>query len=126
VFSRLPRLAIAAALAFSIGLHWELLQSVAWVGMVVNYSQSDGVEQALEKTFDGKHPCALCKVVAEGKKSEKKPEAGPVAKKFEFSYSAANFVFAAPSDYWEVGWPERAGTSLSIPPPVPPPRQLPG
>lgn len=119
---RLPKVAIVTALAFMIGLHWSFLQSVAWVGMVVSYSHESGIGKALEKTFDGKHPCCLCKAIAEGKKSEKKPESGPVAKKFDFSYSAAGFVFAAPSDYWEAAWPEEAGASLSIPPP----RQLPG
>ena len=126
MFFRLSRLAIAAALAFSIGLHWELLQSVAWMGMMVKYSQRSGIGEALEKTFDGKHPCALCKVVAEGKKSEKKPEPGPVAKKFDFSYSAAEFVFAAPSAGWEVEWPDEAAISIAQAPPVPPPRQLHG
>ncbi len=126
MFFRLSRLAIALALAFSIGLHWEFLQSVAWVGMVVKYSERTGIAEALEKTFDGKHPCALCKVVAEGKKSEKKPEPGPAAKKFDFSYSAASFAFAAPSTGWEVEWPDEAGISLTQTPPVPPPRQLHG
>ena len=119
-------MAIATALAFTIGLHWGFLQSVAWLGMVVSYSQHDGIGEALEKTFDGKHPCSLCKAIAEGKKSERKPEAAPVIKKFEFSYSAATFVFVAPSNYSEVVWPESVGSSLARTPPVPPPRQLPG
>ena len=123
---RLSKLTIAAALAVSIGLHWSLLQSVAWVGMVVNYSQSNGLGKALEQTFDGKHPCALCKAIDEGKKSEKKPDPGPLTKQFEFSYSPSRFVFTAPTSYWEVDWPERAPNSLSLTPPAPPPRQLPG
>ncbi len=126
MFFRLSRLAIALALALSIGLHWDFLQSVAWVRMVVCYSQEGCFCDALVKTFDGKHPCCLCKVVTEGKKSEKKPEAGPVAKKWDFSCSAASFVFVAPSAYWEVEWPEKAGRLLAQAPPVPPPRQLHG
>jgi hypothetical protein len=108
------------------GLHWGFLQSVAWVGMVVSYSQNGGIGEALEKTFDGKHPCCMCKAIAEGKRSEKKPESCPAVKRFDFSYSAAAFVFAAPSAYWEARWPEPIGGSLARTPPVPPPRQLPG
>jgi hypothetical protein len=126
VFFRLPRFAIATALACTIGLHWGLLQSVAWVGMVVSYSHDGGIGMGLEKTFDGKHPCALCKAIAVAKKAEKKPESAPLAKKLEFSYSATTFVFAAPSGYWEADRLEPVGYSLHRPPPVPPPRQLPG
>ena len=81
---RLPRLAIAAALAFTIGLHWGFLQSVAWMGMVVNYSRDGSFVTAVEKTFDGEHPCALCKVIAKGKKSEKKSEYPPPARSWNF------------------------------------------
>lgn len=35
--------------------------------MLVTYSQADGFATALEKTFDGKHPCNICKVVDQAK-----------------------------------------------------------
>jgi len=126
VFCRLPRLAIATALACSLGLHWGFFQSVAWVGMVVGYSQDAPLKEALVKTFDGKHPCSLCKEIAKGKQSEKKSESAPVAKKFDFLYQGAAFVFVAPSYGWEMRWPHGAMRSLVRMPPVPPPRQLPG
>ena len=126
MFSRLPKLALVAALACSLGLHWGFLQSVAWVSMVVSYSQDAPLKEAVVKTFDGKHLCSLCKQIAQGKRSEKKSQFPPAGKKFEFSYSAAAFVFAAPSDYWKVQWPEDSATLLARTPPVPPPRQLPG
>ena len=65
---------LVAALCLSIGGHWAVLQSAAWCGMIVNYSQGSTLKDGLEKTFDGKHPCKLCKFVAEGKKSEKKSD----------------------------------------------------
>jgi hypothetical protein len=126
VFFRLSRFAIAAALAFSIGLHWEVLQSVAWVGMIVNYSQDAPLTEALAKTFDGKHPCSLCKRIAHGKQSEKKAESVSAGKKLEFLFASGAFAFAAPSNSWEVHWPESALRSVVRLPPVPPPRQLPG
>ena len=122
MFYRLPRLAIVAALACSIGLHWGFLQSVAWLGMAVNYSQDGTVSEALAKTFDGRHPCALCKAIAAGKKSEKKSEFPVPGKKFEFSYSATVFVFSAPTHFWKAAGFEVGADSLSHAPPVPPPR----
>jgi len=126
VLPRVAKLALALAVATSIGLHWAFFQSVAWVGMVVSYSQDAPLRQALAKTFDGKHPCALCKQITKGRQSERKSDSPPAGKKFEFSYSAASFVFAAPSYYWEANWPSPAGTLLPQTPPVPPPRQIPG
>ena len=78
---------LVAALAISIGLHWAVLQSVAWVGMVVNYSQSAPLAVALARTFDGRHPCKLCKLVNEGKKSEKSQELQKPAAKIDFFLS---------------------------------------
>ncbi len=41
-------------------------QKHRWVGMAISYSQdSSSFSEALAKTFDGKHPCKLCKFVAE-------------------------------------------------------------
>jgi len=62
-------LALAALLVTS-GSHWVVLQTVAWAGMFVRFAQEDTVTAALEKTFDGKHPCALCLKVREGRRSE--------------------------------------------------------
>lgn len=63
---------VVLALVLVTGGHWALLQSVAWVGMAVSFSQTATLKEALVRTFDGQHPCKLCKIVAEGKKSERK------------------------------------------------------
>ena len=68
------RLAVAGALICAIGGHWALLQSIAWTGMVINFAQNSTWTEAFQKTFDGKHPCQLCKAVAEGKKSERRQQ----------------------------------------------------
>jgi hypothetical protein len=119
-------LTVVAALAFSLGLHWCFLQSVAWVGMVVTYSQDRPLGEALARTFDGSHPCALCKEIAKGRQTEKKPESPSVLKKSEFSYAGTAWVFTPPSFYWETSWPQESWAVLALAPPVPPPRQLPG
>ena len=63
VLGRLFKALVIVALVSSIGLHWVLLQSVAWTSMVVSYAQTGTFREALAKTFDGKHPCPLCKEI---------------------------------------------------------------
>jgi hypothetical protein len=113
------------ALAGTIGLHWALLQSVAWMGMVVAYSQDASFTEALVKTFDGKHPCSLCKEIARSQQSEKKSDFQLEMKKFEFSHAATSFVFSPPQYFWTVRGPDGFGLERSHEPTVPPPRQLP-
>jgi len=71
------------ALACSIGLHWSFLQSIAWTSMLVSNLSTSSFSQAVQRTFDGKHPCSLCKVIASGKKSEKRSERIQPLKKFD-------------------------------------------
>lgn len=52
------------------GGHWAVLQSVAWFGMLADYSGEYGLVAGVSKTFDGQHPCGLCKKVEEGQKQE--------------------------------------------------------
>lgn len=51
-----------------------LMQCVAWAGMLVSYSQEGTVAEAVEKTFDGEHPCPLCLAIEKSK--EKQPSSG--------------------------------------------------
>jgi hypothetical protein len=85
---------VVVMLCVSLGFHWTLLQSAAWVGMMVNYSCQGSLKDAVTKTFDGRHPCPLCKLVREGKKSEKKSESLQIVKKIDlFAGEAAAFDF---------------------------------
>lgn len=59
-------------LLVSMGGHLAVLQTVAWSRMLVEFSATDSLTEAVEKTFDGAHPCALCKVVKQTKEKEKK------------------------------------------------------
>ena len=84
MFVRSAKWFVVAALVLTLGGHWAVLQTAAWVGMTVSYSQNDSFRAALSKTFDGKHPCKFCKMVSEGKKSENKSEAQLDLKKMDF------------------------------------------
>jgi hypothetical protein len=63
---------LVGLLISGIGGHWLILQPVAWAGMIVSYSREGGWRAALSRTFDGRHPCELCKVVQEGTKNQAK------------------------------------------------------
>jgi hypothetical protein len=125
VLSRLPKLLLVSALASSIGLHWAFFQTLAWAQMVISYSQDAPLTEALAKTFDGKHPCKLCKNIAESKQSEKKADSDLDLKKFEFSFVTSTFIFSAPAFFDDPHPSNLFGPALSETPPVPPPQQLP-
>jgi hypothetical protein len=72
------RTIVVLLLVLSLGAHWILLQSIAWVGMIVTYSQNTTFTQAVRMTFDGEHPCPLCKFIQEGRAAEKQPDADQV------------------------------------------------
>jgi hypothetical protein len=125
VLSRLPKLLLALALASSIGMHWAFFQSLAWAQMVISYSQNAPLSEALVKTFDGKHPCKLCKNIAESKRTEKQSDSDLDLKKFEFSFAPTAFFFQAPAFLDNPRPVDDSVPILARTPPVPPPRQLP-
>ena len=69
---RIARLVIVGTICLSLGLHWALLQGVAWAGMLVSFASEGTVMEAVQKTFDGQHGCPLCKKVKEGSSSDRK------------------------------------------------------
>jgi hypothetical protein len=124
VLLKLSKLLLILTLSVSIGLHWAALQSAAWMGMIIKYSHNGTFSEAIEKTFDGKHPCSLCKQIAKGKQSERKAESQIELKKLEFFDNTVSFVFSSPQAFRLI--PERAEEPLlrANVPPVPPPRNL--
>lgn len=68
---------VALLLVLSLGLHWAVLQTVAWTGMLVRYTRDNGLQQAIRMTFDGQHPCALCKVVQRGQAEDQRSDRQP-------------------------------------------------
>lgn len=120
------RVLLIASLMVSIGAQWVVLQSAAWVGMVVTYSVNAGsVKQGLSDTFDGQHPCALCKVVEKGQQSEKKGPLAPTAKlklQLLLFCEPAVVFFSPPTEYQFSVSDNETGARLSSTPPVPPPR----
>lgn len=122
------RTLLVAALMISIGLHWVVLQSAAWVGMAVAYSMDTGsVIQGISDTFDGEHPCPLCQAVNEGiQKSSGENSSIPQKKGSDFKIclglvSVPQFIFAyVPPMVWIRT--SNVAESRSKTPDAPPPR----
>jgi hypothetical protein len=122
VFARIAKMVVIVTLVATTGAHWALLQSVAWTTMLAENLSCGSVSQAVSRTFDGKHPCPICKAIAASKKSEKKKDSTLQLQKFEFPLAAENPLLPVPPQF------ETPLSSDSLPkvhiqsPPVPPPR----
>jgi hypothetical protein len=58
----------------SMGGHLAMLQAVAWSNMLADFTARGSFTEAVNKTFDGQHPCAMCKAVKKSKsEDDKKP-----------------------------------------------------
>ena len=64
-------MAAAVAMFLLAGGHWGTLQAVAWAGMLWSYTQTDGsLLSGVKKTFDGEHPCTMCRSIKTAKEKE--------------------------------------------------------
>lgn len=111
-------------LVLSLGLHWALLQTVAWAGMFVRYSHQSTFQEAVGKTFDGQHPCNLCKVISNTRAEQAKQdqEQSNSISKLDAGlvWSSTTFSFL-PNDQQTIHRSDR-GTTRSDQPPKPRPR----
>lgn len=123
VLAGVAKTALVIVLMASIGLHWALLQSVAWAGMVVDYSRNTSLAEALSRTFDGQHPCRMCCLIREAQKQEKKQDIQVTTVKLEAPapVPSADFGFAARPILPLPGFVTPASAALDAPP-LPPPR----
>jgi hypothetical protein len=124
VFRKFGNVLMILAVLSATGTHWLALQSVAWTTMLAENLQTNSWQKAVTCTFDGKHPCCLCKEIARNKQSEKKSDAQVELKKLEYSYTGFEFIFCPPGDFYEVRGANDAPASLTRAPSVPPPKEL--
>jgi hypothetical protein len=122
MFKRLSKWIVVVPLVLVTGGHWALLQSVAWVSMAARYSHDSMLKEALVKTFDGQHPCGLCKLVEKGKSAEKKQDTLRVDVKFDFLPARiAPQLYPPPAFTFPTSEPGTPPTRTESPP-SPPPR----
>ena len=119
---RFSRWLLIAALFLAIGGHWAVLQTVAWASMIVDYSREGALTEAMQKTFDGRHPCQICTEIQKNRQSEKKQESLLLAKKVElFDQHIAKIVFPS-DDSISLAISDSFSSARFLAPPVPPPR----
>ena len=119
---RLGQYLLIAALFAACGGHWLVLQSVAWGGMIVEYSHSSPLVTAVQKTFDGQHPCGLCKAIQKSKGSEEGHAAQVIVSKLELFYAPATVLIHPAREVRWLGALESVFEARAEQPSVPPPR----
>ena len=82
-----------------LGAHWALLQTVAWTTMLADNLRAHSLSESVDRTFDGKYPCPICRAIAAAKKSQKKSEFTLQTQKMEFPPVKGNPILFAPSDF---------------------------
>jgi hypothetical protein len=105
-----------------VGGPWPVMQAVAWTTMLAGNLRTESLSQAVTRTFDGQHPCSLCKAIAAGKKSEGKSEIAPPLIRHEFLPASRSFALVE-SDCvpYPIG-PGKIVQTFTQQPPTPPPR----
>jgi len=94
---RIVTTVMALALFLSAGGHWAMLQGVAWATMIRDYSRTGSLTKAVEKTFDGKHLCPLCrKIAAQRTHEEKAPVTVKAEKKAEAFVAVSSEIVPLP------------------------------
>jgi hypothetical protein len=122
MFARIGRCVVAVALCSSIGGHWLGLQSIAWATMIANYSQHCSVGHAIMQTFDGKHPCDLCKHISKGKDAERKQDNERGAAKADLICVIRQYMLLPPFVLFDYSELITSPGCNSQQPPSPPPR----
>jgi len=124
VFVRLGKIFVVLALVATLGAHWALLQTVVWTTMLADNLCTHSVKEAVTETFDGKHPCCLCKAITAGKKSEKKNEFTAQTQKLEFPPTQENFTLIAPAQFQLLPSENSSSKSFAHKPLLQPPREF--
>jgi len=125
VLRQVGRIATIGALCCAIGMHWIVLQSLAWTTMLIDYSKRAPLCQAIAQTFDGAHPCSLCHVVNKGKSSEKKSDLQSPMPKIDMICVSRSGHSTRPFVPFEYTVRDFCSSQIGRSPPVPPPRFAP-
>ena len=122
VFRQASRVLLVLTLCLAVGGHWLALQSVAWATMLIENSSREPFAVALAQTFDGQHPCALCKGVNAAQQSQKKNSAQSVSTKLDLVQSEQVVSIKPDCTDFFFNFLSVAALPRVASPPVPPPR----
>jgi hypothetical protein len=122
MFRRFAHALVIVALIAATGSHWAVLQAVAWSTMLADNLRTSSLTEAVQRTFDGRHPCSLCKKISSGKESEKKAEFPVQLKKLEFISVRPVIVLSPPRHFRLLPEFQCSASEPAHKPSVPPPR----
>lgn len=89
-----------------------LVQEVAWMKMLVSYTQERGLKRGVIETFDGKHPCSLCEKAAEIREQEQPQD--PTDQRMPEQRLRIAWVEMLPTA-WPLVMPTTLGSEISMP-----------
>jgi len=93
--------------------------------MIVDYSKSESLCQAITKTLDGAHPCSLCKIVTKAKAAENKSDLQRLAQKVDMICPPGTTTRVQPFVRFDYGTAIFSVSDIRQGPAVPPPRLTP-
>ena len=122
VLLRFARLLLALALCVSIEAHLTALQPVAWATMLVKNATRSSLAKAVGETFDGQHPCNLCKQINAAQHQPKQSKISVVATKPDLICATRAIRLVPSCSRAEFLSLEAVATRRPQSPPTPPPR----
>jgi hypothetical protein len=124
VFKRAGHGLLIVALLCATGGHLAMLQSVAWATMLAHNASTENLSTAISNTFDGRHPCPICRQLALNRQSERKSDLQVELQRLEFPLESAALVLTPPTHFFLLGEPITSAPLLTESPPTPPPRDF--
>ena len=64
--------------------------------MLLSYSRTGSLATAIAKTFDGRHPCLLCKAITKGEQGGKKQDYQPGNGKIDMDFRRPSALLDPP------------------------------
>jgi hypothetical protein len=90
--------------------------------MLVQYSHQTSLAVAVAATFNGNHPCGLCKGIDAAQHSQKKSDVQPVSIKHDLICATRTIAFLPRSAGFRFPRLSISAFRRFDPPPIPPPR----
>jgi len=90
--------------------------------MIVDYSKETSLCRAIAQTFDGAHPCSLCRIVNKGKTAEKKSDLQLLTPKIDMICTKRAITLFELSMHFDYPVSDFSLSEIGYSPPVPPPR----
>ena len=92
--------------------------------MIVDYSKNASLCHAIAKTFDGAHPCSLCRVVNKANSTEKKSDLQVLTPKVDMICPTRGTTRIQPFVHFDYATTNFSVSEIRQSPAVPPPRFL--